>query len=114
MKEFRAEQSCWIGGSTNIDERNPIHFSQYIQNSTGKQYNIASINNIFISLNYGHSQYQKSMQCADVLSIYLLFVIFSFLVKLLLAEHDVSSLSCMYMYVDHPGVYTSNPMLPLG
>ena len=37
MKEFNAEHSCWIGGSTNIDEKNPIHFSQYIQNSTGKK-----------------------------------------------------------------------------
>ena len=44
MKEFSAEDSCWIGGSTNIDEKNSIHFSQYIQNSTGKKQNIAAIN----------------------------------------------------------------------
>ena len=44
MKECNAEHSCWIGGSTNIDEKNPIHFSQYIHNSTGKKQNIAAIN----------------------------------------------------------------------
>ena len=44
MKEFSVEHSCWIGGSTNIDEKNSIHFSQYIQNSTGKKQNIAAIN----------------------------------------------------------------------
>ena len=31
-----------------------------------------------------------------------------FLVMLMLAEHDLSSLSCMCMYVDHPTVYTPN------